>query len=198
MKPGTYLSSMLIVAACLCMAPQAGAADPAGQPAGLQELQAFCKTAPCRRDLRIQLRRAKGAPYDETFELLPPAVQDSMMTIHPGEKVSAVPLFKGDRFAGWRAVKPDEPAGTQIVTVDLSQSKENTSMMAHVSSNTGPAIKLRMGLIRIDGDDRPEATSSCPLRAGGFSSFEMWPYPIFVLIVGDAKRLSDTDAVVCE
>jgi hypothetical protein len=191
-------ASMVFTAAWLCIAPHAEAADTAGRSAKLEELQEFCKTANCRYNLRVKLRRAKGAPYDSTFKVLPPAVQNSMITIHAGEKISAVPLFKGNSFLGWREVKADEAADTQIVTVDLSQSKNDTSMMAHVSTNTGPAIKLRMGLIRIDSDDKPEATSSCPLQAGGFSSFEMWPYPIFVLIVAEAKRLDDTDKMVCE
>jgi hypothetical protein len=194
-----------------CTAPSTNAMTPAARPAAEpaktqivdrpaepEELQTFCETAACRRDLRVRLRRDKGEPYDQTFELLPPAVQDSMVTIHPGEKISAVPLFEGGRFTGWRAARPDEAAGTQILTIDLSQSKDDTSMMAHVSTNTGPALKLRMGLVRLDGNERPESTSSCPLHAGGFSSFEMWPYPIFVLIVADAKRLADSDTMTCE
>ena len=192
-----------LIAAGSGAGPQASAADTTAtgaveRPAAPQELQKFCETAACRHDLRVRLRLDKGKLFDETFKLLPPAVQDGMITIHAGEKVSAVPVFEGDRFTGWRAVRPDEATQTQIVSVDLSQSDESTAMMAHVSTNTGPAIKLQMGLIRIDGNDRPEATSSCPLRAGGFSAYEMWPYPIFVLIVAGAKRLSDTDTMTCE
>ena len=57
-----------------------------------------------------------------------------------------------------------------------------------------------MGLVRLDGSDRPEATSSCGLRSGGFSSFEAWPYPnpIFVLLVADAKHLPDDALTSCE
>ena len=210
MRVRTFLSAAL-VALVACAESPTNAATPAATPtetpaktgiveraAEPHELQTFCETAACRHDLRVRLRRDKGEPYDQTFELLPPAVQDSMVTIHPGEKISAVPLFEGDRFTGWRAVRPDEAAGTQILTIDLSQSKDDTSMKARVSTNTGPALKLRMGLIRLDGNDRPESTSSCPLLAGGFSSFEMWPYPIFVLIVAAAKRLADTDTMTCE
>lgn len=202
MRVRTLLSTAF-VALVACASPLTNAAAPAKteiveRPAEPQELQKFCETAACRHDLRVRLRRDKGEAYDKTFELLPPAVQDSMVTIHPGETISAVPLFEGDRFTGWRAVRADEAAGTQILTIDLSQSKDDTSMMAHVSTNTGPALKLRMGLIRLGGNDRPESTSSCPLMAGGFSSMEMWPYPIFLLIVADAKRLSDTDTMTCE
>jgi hypothetical protein len=129
------------------------------------------------------LRREKGATYDRTFELLPPAVQTGILSVHPGETVRAVPLFEKGEFAGWREPKPDEPADTQILTIALSQSDKGAGMSAQVSTNSGPALKLRMGLIRLDGNDEPESTSSCPLMAGGFSSFEMWPYPIFVLLV---------------
>lgn len=202
MKLGACLSIALIASAS-CAEQKASAAETAkpqttGPTAALQDLRTFCETATCRHDLRVQLRRDKGKAYDETFELLPPAVQDSMVTIHPGEKISAVPMFEGDTFSGWRAVRPNEAADTQVVTIDLSQDEKRTSMMARVSTNTGPALKLRMGLVRLDGDDRPESTSSCPIQTGGFSSFEMWPYPIFVLIVGDAKRLGDNAPMVCE
>ena len=168
------------------------------QASGPDTLREHCKTAPCRRDIRIRLRREKGDVYDETFELLPPAVQPGLLSIHPGETVSAVPIFENGEFTGWRLPGPDEPAGTQILTIKLSQSDDRPNMMARVSTNTGPALKLRMGLIRLDGNEEPESTSSCPLAEGGFSSFEMWPYPIFVLLVADAKRPATSDGMKCE
>ena len=202
MKTSACFTAALI-ATLACAASPANAGEQTGQQAvdrsaEFLALQTFCETAPCRRDLRVRLRRENGKPYDEIFELLPPAVQDNIITIHPGEKVSGVPIFDGDTFTGWRATRPDEAADTQIVTIDLAQDEDRVSMRAHVSTNTGTALKLRMGLIRLDGDDQPESTSSCPLQAGGFSSFEMWPYPIFVLLVADAKRLADNAEMVCQ
>jgi hypothetical protein len=196
--PSTALIAILTCAAQWVYAAETTRAPTTERPTGFQELQKLCESSSCRHDLHIRLRRDKGKPYDETFELLPPAVQTSMITIHPGEKISAVPVFQGDTFTGWRTPRADEAADTQIVTIDLAQDEKRTSMSARVSTNSGPALKLRMGLIRLDGDDRPESTSSCPLQAGGFSSFEMWPYPIFVLMVADAKRLADDVSMVCE
>jgi hypothetical protein len=204
-------AALLAIGACFAAAPAAAqtatGAEPASPPAadasrsdasGNGELRRYCETANCRRNLRVVLRRDKGKTYDQTFELLPPAVQTGMISVHPGETVRAVPLFENGTFAGWREAKPDEPADTQILTIALSQSDKSAGMSAQVSTNTGPALKLRMGLIRLDGNDEPESTSSCPLMAGGFSSFEMWPYPIFVLLVADAKRPAADSPMVCE
>jgi hypothetical protein len=177
----------------------AAAADASrSDAAGTDELRKYCETANCRRNLRVVLRRDKGKTYDQSFELLPPAVQTGMVSVHPGETVRAVPLFENGTFAGWREPKPDEPADTQILTIALSQLDKSAGMSAQVSTNTGPALKLRMGLIRLDGNDEPESTSSCPLMAGGFSNFEMWPYPIFVLLIADAKRPAADAPMVCE
>lgn len=201
LKPLSIFAAVIAVA----MAPPAQAqktrnSKPTDEAASIEELRSYCKTsaAPCRENLRIVLQRKNGRKYDKSFELMPPAVQPGFLTIHPGETVKAVPEFENGKFAGWRLPKPDEPAGTQILTINLEQSDKNESMMAIVRTNTGPALKLNMGLIRLDGHRKPESTSSCGLRAGGFSSYEMWPYPIFTLIVTDAKRLADDEAVTCQ
>jgi hypothetical protein len=180
----------------IAASPQKSADDGSSRPAGDNELREFCKTAPspCRENLRVMLRRDEGEPYDMTFDLLPPAVQAGMLTVHPGETVRAVPLFEDGEFSGWRAAKPDEPADTQILTIEFEQMEGRTGMQAQVSTNTGPALKLRMGLMRLDSEE-PESTSSCPLVANGGTVFEMWPYPMFMLLVADAKRVSDDDMV---
>lgn len=165
-----------------------------------ENLDAYCETSvePCRKNLRIVLRRKEGEAYDETFALLPPAVQPGMLSIHPGETVRAVPYFENGAFAGWRTPKTDEPADTQILTISLEQNDKGEGMIASVGTNTGPALKLRMGLVRIDGDDAAESTSSCPLAEGGGHTFEMWPYPVFVLLVADATRPAKDDGMVCK
>ena len=181
-------------------AKPSGEAAADDQAAQLEALRTYCRTspAPCREHLRITLRRDNGKPYDRTFDLLPPAVQPDMVSVHPGETVRAVPLFKDGKFSGWRMPRPDEPAGTQIVTIHLAQAEKGVGMTAKVSTNSGEGLKLRMGLVRLDGTDQPEATSSCGLRSGGFTSFESWPYPIFVLLVADAKHLPDDALASCE
>lgn len=188
----------LAILAMLVTVSDASATDP--EAASLDALQTYCRTAPspCREHLRITLRREGDAPYDQTFDLLPPAVQGGIITVHPGETVRAVPLFdENDAFTGWRAAQDDEPADTQVLTIDLSQREGKIHMMAHVSTNTGPALKLRMGLMRLDSEE-PESTSSCPLSEGGFSNFEMWPFPIFVLMVAEAVHPSGADVSVCK
>lgn len=197
---GRALSIALLV---LAAAKPASAAEPASAAddatAQLARMREMCSTssAPCRENLRIVLRRDGGDTYDETHALLPPQVQQGMLSVHPGETVRAVPMFENGTFAGWRAPVDNEPADTQILSIELRQIDDSAGMSAVVSTNTGPALKLRMGLIRLDGNEQPESTSSCPLRAGGWTNFEMWPYPIFVLLVADATRPTQEDAGVC-
>lgn len=176
------------------------AANENAKNADEENLETYCETSaePCRKNLRIVLRRKEGEAYDETFALLPPAVQPGMLSIHPGETVRAVPEFENGEFAGWRTPKADEPVETQILTISLEQSDKSEGMMASVGTNTGPALKLRMGLVRIDGDDKAESTSSCPLAEGGGHTFEMWPYPMFVLLVAEATRPAKDDGMACK
>lgn len=192
------LAAILLVSTQFAVAGNPGMAEkePTDRAASENELREFCKTAlsPCRENLRVMLRRDDGATYDKTFDLLPPAVQQGMITVHPGETVQAVPLFEKGEFSGWRAAKPDEPAGVQVLTIRLEQMEARIGMQAHVKTNTGPALKLRMGLMRLDSDE-PESTSSCPLMAGGGAVFEMWPYPIFMLLVADAEHTGNDDMV---
>lgn len=191
---------LLLLGVLLAAATRPAAASEHAKNADEENLETYCETSvePCRKNVRIVLRRKEGEAYDETFALLPPAVQPGMLSIHPGETVRAVPEFENGEFAGWRTPKADEPADTQILTISLEQSENNPGMMASVGTNTGPALKLRMGLVRIDGDDSAESTSSCPLEEGGGHTFEMWPYPVFVLLVADATRPAKDDGAVCK
>lgn len=190
----------LLLGVLLAAAMRPAAAGEPAKNADEENLDTYCETSvePCRKHLRIVLRRKEGEAYDETFALLPPAVQPGMLSIHPGETVRAVAEFENGEFAGWRTPKADEPADTQILTISLEQIENDAGMRANVGTNTGPALKLRMGLVRIDGDDSAESTSSCPLAEGGGHTFEMWPYPIFVLLVADATRPAKDDGMVCK
>lgn len=194
----SLLGALLTLAsaqATIAAEPSSAADDADPQLARMREI-CRASSVPCREQLRIVLRRDKGETYDETHALLPPPVQPGMVSVYPGETVRAVPTFEGDRFSGWRAVRDDEPADTQILSIELKQTDDRAGMSAVVATNTGPALKLRMGLIRLDAED-PESTSSCPLQAGGGTNHEMWPYPIFVLLVADATRPTPEQAGVC-
>jgi hypothetical protein len=56
-------------------------------------------------------------------------------------------------------------------------------------------IKISMGMMPLDRTDLV-TTSSCPVVAGG-SDFEMWPYPIFQIWLGEMRLFDDLSDVSC-
>ena len=52
-----------------------------------------------------------------------------------------------------------------------------------------------MGMMPLDTDGLYK-TSSCPVIAGG-GAFEMWPYPIFQLVLGNARLLDAKAPMAC-
>jgi hypothetical protein len=108
-----------------------------------------------------------------------------------------VAQFRDGKFDGWRAPRADEPAGTHRISVELKQNAHDAGFMATIE-NYGPSrLKVEMGLMRIDGPDEPEYTSSCPLEPGR-SLFESWPYPLFQLLLASPRILAEDEQVPCE
>jgi hypothetical protein len=166
--------------------------------ASAEELAKYCETAPCKRNVTVRLLRKDGTVYEQHSDLLPPAIQGGLAVIHPGETLRMSPVFDGDEFTGWRPAPDDAPVDLQVVTVHLQQNEGEVGMMATISTNTGPGLKLTVGMFLLDGPEHPVKTSTCPLMPGPFSVYETWPHPIYSLLIGKARRLRKDEQVACE
>lgn len=152
----------------------------------------LCAVAQCAHDVHIVIRRKDGSTFDKTFPVLP-VVQQSMVSIYPGMTVNFEADLDGDRLVNLKLVKEiANPAKT--ITAKLSQD-EKVGMMLSTSNPFDKDLRIRMGMMLLDGEDLLR-TSSCPVVAGG-GGYELWPYPLFQVIFADMRLIEHTDTVLC-
>ena len=166
-------------------------------PAGPADLPAFCTSHPCRRDVTIRLHKTDGSVFEEHKDFMQPPVQDTVVTVLPGETVRFVPVWKDGAFDHWREPDGSDAPGAQVFSVKLEEADEHKGTMMGVITNSGAhAAKLRLEMMRLD-DDASHYTSSCPIMPGK-TSFELWPEPVFTLVVTSAEILGPDAKMVCD
>lgn len=172
----------------------------AAQPAAAQEapqvpLEGACRTSleGCRHDVAVKLRREKGEPYEQTFALMPPSVQNGLLVLLPGESVHVAGKRRGDRLADLRLV---EEGAEHAIEVKFEQQTDGTGMLLTVKNPFDQPLRFRAGVQWLDGPERLMATSICPVQPG-LMSFEMWPQPIFQIALADFELLGEKDDLSC-
>lgn len=166
-------------------------------PATGTELENFCRSAACRRDVTVSVRLADGRVQHEHLPLYRPAIHRSSVSVLLGESIEAVPDFDDDDvFQGWRAPGRRESSRTPQLTFKLSQSEGDGSIAASIANAGRDPVKLRL-YIRDSGATEAEYTSSCPVIAGG-GVYEYWTRPVAEMIVREATLLTDDAALLCD
>lgn len=189
---GLRASPALAIAAWLLLAPAASAQNL--PPADGPELESYCRSTECRRDVVTQVRLLDGRIQEESKPLHRPAITRSSISVLLGEELQAVPEFDGQIFLGWRAPERRESSRTPVLTFKLNQESDGSISVG--ISNVGPdPVKLRM-YIRTPGAREGEYTSSCPVLAGG-AVFEYWSRPVIEVIIQEAALLRDA-ALLCD
>ena len=199
--PNSRLPVVLAWAAILCSAaalgkPEDVATETAKPTEAMARFVAFCDSNACRRNVDFSVTRKDGSTYHFQSELMPPAVQPSVVQVLPGETIAAVPLFTAGKFTGWREAKTDEPLGTPVIRIHLAQDDKSHAMIAKIENSGSTGIRLELMMFIPDTDDKPHDTSSCPIAAKN-SNFETWPHPIHSLIVRAATIQGAKDDGAC-
>jgi hypothetical protein len=161
-------------------------------------LEALCSTiyADCRRNQTVRLRTDDGSVKETHFEVSYPPVQNGeLVTVFPGETIAIEGDWVEGRLTNLRSVPPPgDPERT--IAFKFEQMEGKVDMMLTVSNPLETMIKYRLGLQTLDRDDVFK-TSSCPVIAGGLA-FELWPHPIFQLVVMDIEAIPDGGSMTCE
>jgi hypothetical protein len=98
-----------------------------------------------------------------------------------------------DRLTNFKLVKTlEHPEKT--VSASLEQN-DDKSMMLIVRNPFKKNLKIAMGIMPLDHNDLLK-TSSCPVLSGR-TGFELWPYPIFQVWLGEMRLLSESNKMVC-
>ena len=181
----------VILAGCAAAPERASpaASHPSTEPASVATM---CEVAQCAYDLRVQLTRKDGTLFAETFDAMP-VVQEAGVSVYAGHTV----LFETDEQNGglsnFRLVKEiTHPERT--ISAQLEQD-EKGHMMLTTKNPFKQHLRIRMGIMPLELD-RLVRTSSCPVIAGG-ASFEMWPYPIFQVFLGEPRLMAADEPMAC-
>jgi hypothetical protein len=152
----------------------------------------------CRRNVRIVLRRNDGTTYDKTFDWFTPVLQGDPPSVYllPGDALQLELEPDGNRLTPRRIVSnPSMPEKT----ISLRFSQDAKGRMIFAATNPfSNAVKFDLFMLLLDDpQDRPRATSSCPIQSR-LTNFELWQQPIFTLVAtnfrfveGDAARKCD-------
>ena len=94
-------------------------------------------------------------------------------------------------------------AATMSLSFSLAQTEGEAGMELTAVNKTDTAIKYDAHMyVPVSGQVRSAATSTCPLMPApapddDFSSFESWPHPIVLLIIGNIRALPKGAAMSC-
>ena len=152
----------------------------------------MCEHTVCQRDLRIVLKQKDGTTYDKTFKVFPGVIQDAGVTVVAGQTVYVEAEIEGERLKYLRAVEAITHPETTI-TLKLEQNEDG--MILNIKNPFPRTLKFDMGIMPLDKDGLYK-TSSCPVHAG-IESFEMWPYPIFQVFLGNGRVLDEKASMDC-
>ncbi|MFT3808121.1 hypothetical protein [Arenimonas sp.] len=153
----------------------------------------LCENAPCQRNLRVSLKKKDGSVYENTFPVFPAAIQSFGITVVAGQTLHVEADLVEGKLANMRVVETVlHPEKT--LTATFTQ-HEDGGMLLALSNPFDQTIRFRMGIMPLDAEQL-YATSSCPIGAHQ-SSYEMWPYPIFQVILGDGQVIGKDDSLAC-
>lgn len=200
----------LPAALLLCLAGLAGPADLAAQPADPADPR--CQQMACRKpgDSTVRLREGGSITLPR-----PPApyFSGSVLSLIPGETVVlgfkregqglSAPVLLQVSEAG-AAVDIGPQTGADLtVSFSLQQQEGKPDMLLTVVNRTHMMIKYDAFMyVPSAGNVSGAGTTSCPVMpalsaAQGFSTFESWPHPIALLLIGRVRVLTPDATAIC-
>ncbi len=161
-------------------------------------LDEFCKSNSCRQDLTISLKQKDGTKFENTFKLLPPAVQPSFISIYAGETIYIEAVEEKEAPTGLVQVKSMKNPDKTIMFKFEQQNdiSDGKSMLLTVKNPFSKPIRYNIGMMPLDQENLIK-TSSCPVIAKG-SVFEIWPFPIFQIVVSNIHFQKENDDGACK
>lgn len=193
--PVFLLWRLLVLAGLLVAMPAQAQRLPPDPLPSSSELESICRSEPCRRNQRTQVRLADGRIQEESADLYRPQVRESSVSVLIGEEVEVAAEFRRDEFAGWRVARQRENSRTPVLRIQLAQ--EDDGSMAAAIGNTGrSAVKIDLYL-RAPGSGQYEYTSTCPIPPGS-TVYEYWNQAVVELQVRSLRALPDDAAHLCD
>jgi hypothetical protein len=182
----------LVLAGLVLVTGAALAGDPPPAQQGSQpDSDAMCKATICQHGVHVTLKKHDGSVFDRTFDVMPGVVQPLFVTIIAGQSINIEADKVGDGLEHLRVVDVvSHPEKT--LTFKLEQADDG-GMLLTTHNPFDRLLKFNMGVLPLESE-RVMKTSSCPVMAGKMS-MEMWPYPIFEVVLSKARFVDETQHV---
>ena len=152
----------------------------------------MCKHVGCAFDVHVILKQKDGSTYDKTLRTVP-VVQPNGVSVYAGQSVLFEADVQGNQLANLKLVKTIEHP-EKTLSASLEQDSDN-SMRLTLHNPFNRNLKIAMGIMPLDHVNLLK-TSSCPVLAGKIG-FELWPYPIFQVWLGDMQLLKESSEMAC-
>jgi hypothetical protein len=172
-----------------------------------------CQTAVCRKPgtSLVQLREGGQARLPRPAI---PYFTGSVLSLTPGETIVlgfshtadgslSAPVLVDVRDENGAVESGPRPAAEMTVSFSLRQAADKPDMMLTVVNQTDLMIKYDAHMyVPANGKVSSSATTSCPvmpklLSGEGFTVFEAWPHPIFLLLIGQVQTLRPDATRIC-
>lgn len=152
----------------------------------------MCQKVDCLHDVRIKLKREDGSIYDQTFSSMP-VVQSDAVSVYAGNVVHFEADVRGNNLVNLKLVSSIKNRDKTISAM-LNQNEEGATVLA-IRNPFDRDIRIQMGIMPLDQESLLR-TSSCPVTAKG-GSYEMWPYPVFQVWLGELRLLNEGESRAC-
>lgn len=180
--------------------PPADAVEPAATPEAPAvakealdpETAEMCAKIQCLLDVRITMKDEEGKPFDRYYPALP-VVQPGGVSVYAGHEVLIEAELENGQLVNLRRV--EEIADPSRTISSRLEQDDDGGMMLVTRNPFDKPLRIRMGMMPM-GHDGLVRTSSCPVRPG-MGAYEMWPYPIFQIYLGDMRLLEEGENMSC-
>jgi len=152
----------------------------------------MCKRFMCQYNVRVTLKKKDGSLYDKTFDTMP-VVQDEGVIVLAGHSVFFEADIKDNQLINLKLV--DTIVHPEKTVTAKFQQMDNGGMMLSLHNPFNKLLKVKMGIMPLNSE-KLYYTSSCPVIASG-GSYEMWPYPIFQVWLGNLRLLDEQENINC-
>ena len=139
---------------------------------------------------QIRLKRSDGTWYERTIDDYPGAVQHIGLVVLPSQQIHVEADVSGNQLTNYSAVDKIEKPEKTIVASFVQRG--DGGMLLTLTQPFNRDVKFDMEILPVDGVHLA-TTSSLPVKVG-MKSHEMWPDPISMVVLKNA-RLIDTDSI---
>ena len=197
-----WLGVLLLAAAC-GHEPASERPPPAPPSAELpapRSLDEACARWKCRPSTTVRVQIPKSSPrgWHEITVARSPYSDGKLVRILPGEKLAITGDLRGDQLVNLRLAEGPAADGRDVLLLEFAERPigAEPSMVFEVHNRFARTVKYHASM------QLPErkgffSTSTCAVLAGK-ATYEMWPHPIFSLLLREFQFLDEGKSVSCE